>query len=675
MMNPNDHVAFRKSVRVGDAGELDDSYSETHYGALRYNLDSNRFEGLHKSRGADIFGNVWRELGVDVASSEKVGGVRVGENLMINHVTGVLSAVGNSPSRINQRIITISPHPGISDFHDIRIAISSVIGTFPDWNDGSLTQKYGVPANTNIYIFELTPGIHELCDNLELPDFVHLRGDSAKTTILNLKTKSILLGESSVISDISIISDIELHFKDACIIENVTLTGNILLEAGQFHEIRNLRILDGTIHLRQCHAILENIVCTSKSRGVLDAIVLEDCVPINFNECIELNNIKIMNYRCGIVCNMSMFNARRIDVSNVVNGCELQNSADNIISGKFHLASSKSCKLLFQDNKTNLIRLGFIVGAKVQLILPDNTSIFRNIKKLELLAIELDEPLIFDNPRMDIIVKQLMRIRCFESNLEIASLPSSSNLVNYDIHCDDFIGKLNIGFNNIELDEGSSIRLGKHFISISACLNAVKSGNIKQLQLHLDDNMIVRASSGLRLREGLYISGNDNITDYGKIVLDGDIVVCSNNGFKNVEFIDGCIICDNLVNCSFINCIFRNCRIKCNASELIMKDCIMKYDGDGDGDGEGNINESSSPFYIMNDKLNSEMNRIILRNVSIQLVFKILPLVGGYCIDSTSSSDDFNSMDDIFIAIGCIFNRNIYLNPKIKSKIEACVFE
>lgn len=672
-MNPNDHIAFRKSVRVGVASDLDNSYCDTHYGALRYNLTSNKFEGLHKSGGADIFGNVWRELGVDVASSEKVGGVRVGENLMINPATGVLSAVGNSPSRINQRIITISPHPGISDFNDIRTAISSVIGTFPDWNDGSLTQKYGVPADSNTYIFELSPGIYNFDYIIELPDFVHIRGYSAKTTVI--KARSIVLGEASVISNISIISDIELHFKDVCVIENVDLTGNILLEAGQFHEIRHLRIVDGTIHLRQCHASLENIACVTKSKGVHNAVIVEDCVPINLNECVDLSDIKIVNYKCGIVCNMSMFNARRINVSNVEIGCELLNSASNIISGKFVLDSTN--RLKFQDDKTNLVRLGFIVGAKVQLILPDNSVVFRYIKKLELLAIELDEPVQTEHGSNDylnmvVMVKQLMRIGCVESNLPMVESTSSSNLVNYDIHCDDNIGKLMIGYNSITLDEEGKggtggygvFRLGKHFNSISACLNAVKAGRIK---LHLDDNMIVKESSGVKLRDMMYISG------YGKIQLDGDMLVGSNNQFNNVEFVGGCLVLDNLSNCSFSNCIFTNCRIKCNASELIMKDCKFKMNGASDGISDGN----GSPIYIMNDKLNGEVNRIILRNVEITIMFKVIPLVGGYCIDSTSNSsnEDFNSIEDVFIAIGCIFNRNIYLNPKIKSKIEACVFE
>lgn len=695
-MNPNDHCAFRKSVRVGDAGELDDSYSETHYGALRYNLHSNRFEGLHKLRGgADIFGNVWRELGVDVASSEKVGGVRIGENLMINPATGVLSAVGNSPSRINQRIITISPMAGISDFHDIRIAISSTIGTFPDWNDGSLTQKYGVPADSTIYILQLTPGIFEIQgDMLELPDFVHLRGDSLQTTIL--KTRRLMVGDSSMISNISLIGDIEAHFKDNIIIENVRITGNILLESGQNHIVQNTQISTGYLHCIQTNLHLENVnMDAGMDAGmdaVLAAIILDDCVPINIRDCIRLYTVRISNYKVGIKCNMSMFKARGMICEDIGIGCEFNNSPTSsenektTIEGSFIINNRNSDILHYQgtgNDGSNLVRKGFMVGAKISIVLPDGSKAFRYIKHLELLVIKLDEPLYFSNSGDVIInVNQLMYV-----SFDACNIGELKNNIEHGDDCNYYIyvsscnsgtnsGWIDVGFNCLKLDDGNSCIIGKHFKTLSKALNYI-SDDKQMFVMHLVNNYIVEEPNDVELCKNLNVVCGMSERGIIRLKLDAQIYLQSNNKFENIEFEDSRLILDHLVNCEFVKCRFTNCFIKCNASQLKMTDCTI----------HNIIEESSSelaaPLFISNygndwNDVNDGDNKIILRNVDITVNFKgIAPIVGGYCIDSTSSNkgEDYSSMDDIFIAIGCVFNREIYLNSKIKSNIMACVIE
>lgn len=689
-MNPNDHCAFRKSVRVGDAGELDDSYSDTHYGALRYNLVSNRFEGLHKLHGgADIFGNVWRELGVDVASSEKVGGIRVGENLMINPATGVLSAVGNSPSRINQRIITISPITGISDFHDIQTAISSTIGTFPDWNDGSLTQKYGVPADSNIYILQLTPGIFEIQEDiLELPDFIHLRGDSKQTTIF--KTRSLIAGDSSIISNISLIGDIEAHFKDNIIIENVAITGNILLESGQNHIVQNTSIYSGHLHCIQTHLNLENLLIESSiNKSKSSAIILDDCVPINIKDCIRINNVRICNYNVGIRCNMTMFNARDMISEDVNIGCEfgrLCTTPDSsIVEGLFILKHENPTILYYkEDDGKNLIRKGFMIKTKISITLPDGSKVFRHIKHLELLVIKLDKPIKFDWMNHDLIsvsVKQLMYVSL--DNCNIGELKSDGNDCDYDIYVKNIniISNSNncidIGFNCLKLDDGNSYIIGKHFITLSKALNYISADETSTdfFVIRLVNNYIIEEPNDIKLCKNLNIVCNMGERGIIRLKLNVHIYLESNNKFENIEF-DTCIlILNHLVNCEFIKCKFTNSFIKCNASQLKMSNCVIHNTID-----ESN-GELEAPLFISNDGNDGNgcnINKIILRNVDIKVNFKELsPIVGGYCIDSTSSnkSEDYGSMDDIFIAIGCIFNREIYLNSKIKSNIMACVID
>lgn len=182
----NNPTLFPSGIRVGNVN-IDSS--ETNFGLIRYNTTRNRFEGLHKTAGAgpggsdnDDMSSVWREFTSDIASSSKVGGIKVGTNLTVNPTTGILSSVATGESRIYQQIITVSDNVGSGDYQSITTAITNALGTSPDFDDGSITTSNGAPSLTNQYIIQVSPGVYQ--ERVNLPSYVSLRGEGTNITYI-----------------------------------------------------------------------------------------------------------------------------------------------------------------------------------------------------------------------------------------------------------------------------------------------------------------------------------------------------------------------------------------------------------------------------------------------------------------------------------------------------------
>jgi hypothetical protein len=671
-MNPNDHVSFRKSVRIGDASDLDDSNANTHYGSLRYNINTNKFEGLHKSTGADIFGNVWRELGVDVASSDKIGGIRIGENLFINPDTGVLNAVGNSPSRMNQRIITISPFPGISDFHDIKTAISSTLGTSPDWNNGSLTQKYGAPADSNIYIFELTPGIFNSQSTVELPDFVHLLGYSKEATIINVS--SLIIGDHNVIYNITVNGNLKSLYKDSINIHDSIINGELLIEAGQFHVLKSLEVYN-TITLKQCQASMK-FVNVKITRHHKHAIILDNCIPITLDDTIILEDITCsinsdIIADSAILCESSMFICRNSRIIGYKNGIVFKSAT--IINDYFTRSENHNVTELTTINQNkNLIRKGFIEKAMILISTSDNTHI-KQIHSLDLLSLTLNDTLNTDDTTIPIRIEQFMFIDLYnvEFNVVYSSISCDKGSIYY-IKARGIIqsmtSTINIGngTNVLIMDNKREYIVGNsgrhHFTAISAAIDAI-DGDLP-FTIILEEGIIINLGKGepLVCKEGLNIVGNNS-----ELILE-ELVLKSHVKLENLQIKCKRAILDHVVDCYITNCKFI-CEeaFNINTSSFSMTNCKIKCDGDGDGD----ASSIKSGMMISSDGSVME-NVIILRSVDIYMNFSKIPLVGGYAIDS-SSFEEYEGHGDKIILIGCIFNRNIYLNKKIIQHIVNCV--
>ena len=185
-VDPTQLVIFDKSIVISNSGELQNNTGNK--GQLRFNQSTLKFEGYHSAAGADIFGNVWRPLTQDVATTSNLGVFRVGNNLTINPSTGVLSSIASGSGRINQLVITVSPILGAADYQTINEAISNAIGTSSGgYIDGSITSVIGSPPSTIYpFVIQLAPGQYsESLNQIVLPDYVSMRGESNYNSIIN----------------------------------------------------------------------------------------------------------------------------------------------------------------------------------------------------------------------------------------------------------------------------------------------------------------------------------------------------------------------------------------------------------------------------------------------------------------------------------------------------------
>ena len=188
VINPDNTPTFVNGVRVGNVG-IDYTSAPSNYGTIRYNLDLNRFEGLHRTTGPTYEGSstsnlnsYWRTFGPELASTTVAGVAKIGTNLTINSTTGVLSSIATGESRIYQGVITISDNDWGADYTSINTAITNALGNPPGYSDGSITTDYGAPSLTNKYILLVGPGVYN--ERVNLPNYVILRGEGIDKTFL-----------------------------------------------------------------------------------------------------------------------------------------------------------------------------------------------------------------------------------------------------------------------------------------------------------------------------------------------------------------------------------------------------------------------------------------------------------------------------------------------------------
>ena len=225
----NTSFVFNNSITINAKDTIDtDQTSYPNIGQLIFNKKNLKFEGYHSgpnsNAGADIFGNSWRPLTQDVASADELGIIRVGPNLNMNPITGILSSVAAGVSRIYQCVITVSPILGAADYQSINQAIVHAIGT-PTYSptpytNGFLTSNIGgtgvpsAPSPTYPFVIQLGPGQYsESLNQIILPDYVSLRGEDNYNSVItqhigsNISIQSgsmVTLGQNSEIKNVVI---------------------------------------------------------------------------------------------------------------------------------------------------------------------------------------------------------------------------------------------------------------------------------------------------------------------------------------------------------------------------------------------------------------------------------------------------------------------------------------
>jgi hypothetical protein len=327
-------VLFQRGIRIGytdingnETEKEEENSSNLCAGLIRYNPQIHRFQGLHHKDGANEFNETWRNFGLDVASKNILGGIKVGSNLNIDPKTGVLSAVNTSTSKIYRRIITVSPIDNEADYTSINEAILHCLGTedcgyingiFTDSNNDRFL---GELSNECIYTIILSPGIYK--EYILLPDNVHLICENTKSAIIkfpinNIKINQkeqnnesdcelnslITMGNNTVLKNIKIIIDTPIKLykwigifsenKSNVIFDNVSIND---YENHNNHEIIGIYIYGGynniikssEIILNLGYGIIKGIELKETETTINNSILMIDS-PSNYNYAIYVKN-------------------------------------------------------------------------------------------------------------------------------------------------------------------------------------------------------------------------------------------------------------------------------------------------------------------------------------------------------------------------------------------------
>lgn len=193
----------------------DNTILTTMEGSIGYEAATDKFYGV--TVATDVESTRKRTLTQTVASRTETGQIKIGTNLEMNSITGVMSSIAVSGSRIFDLVITISTISGAADYTDIATAIQDVIGTpGGGYTDGTMTQASqlnSAPSETYQFIILLSPGIYEISNTIVLPDYVSIIGtnkneciikytQSNNTSIIN--SAAITTGTNSVLADFTL---------------------------------------------------------------------------------------------------------------------------------------------------------------------------------------------------------------------------------------------------------------------------------------------------------------------------------------------------------------------------------------------------------------------------------------------------------------------------------------
>ena len=286
--------AILDSLYIRNGGlKLGDTNNEIP-GTIRFNTSNNFFEGYTGEPGP--LGETWRSLLLEMASSDVLGGIKVGTNLTITS-GGVLSSVATGVSRIFQNVITVSKNVGSADYTTINGAIDYI-------NDLILSSNPNKPTHNNPFKIIVSPGIYQ--EHLTLPDYVSLEGEGSNVTVIRRLDGAdtvedgalIIMGESSRLENLELqhyesggdySAIVYANHKSNLIFSNLKIVmGDLLYDAGV--NVYGLYFID-------CDdPILDNLTINiTKGTGDIYGLYFDPTNPIVFNTKITMiskNKIK-----------------------------------------------------------------------------------------------------------------------------------------------------------------------------------------------------------------------------------------------------------------------------------------------------------------------------------------------------------------------------------------------
>ncbi len=194
-------------------------------GTIRYNPTADRVES-YLSNVQSYNNSNWAPMSLSIASPTELGGIKIGNNLTINS-TGIVSAVGEAPSRYYQRILSVCQRPNTGNYTSIQQCLEQFFdyqftgSPNIDWttSGGDLANLHIDPINfpwpdaSNLYIIQVSPGVYEEnADTIRLPPYVVLQGDTEGSVVIkNTPTNGIMLRPSTG----SVIERITVDMTDA----------------------------------------------------------------------------------------------------------------------------------------------------------------------------------------------------------------------------------------------------------------------------------------------------------------------------------------------------------------------------------------------------------------------------------------------------------------------------
>lgn len=703
------NVILQKGIKIGDCdikgSESEYDSSNDFCGLIKYNKETNRFQGLHHNDTKDEFGNTWRNFGLDMATNHTLGGIKIGSNLNMDYKTGILSAVSHPNSTMQQKIITISSVEGKGDYNDLHSAIYDCFGTYyHSYEDGILTDErnpsyIGHLEESNKYIIYLLPGTYELEKEIIIPPFVQIIGcNKESVTIKTNKYKFNLLNNcllKDVIIDLSndeeedeeLIYGLSLENIKNVRIENIEITNTNNLSNNNFVGIKiyggnniildkiNINFNEGLYEIKGLELYKTNVILENSKINIITNNEKSIGILTNESDIFILNttiNIKDSVYICGIECVNSSFNFKKSEMN-----LSSYFYTDNMIA---FLLDDKSEQLDFicKNNElynnefiNNLIEKGFRTN---QLILNEKT--LYKIKELEEMKMKLDETI---KDHEHFLFNKVNKLYMINS---IINFNKDNEFCNYELFKNNAFTYL---INSYETSYKN--------ININPYTHIIFDNNIDEIEI--DGNIIENINDGIDYCETLR-----RLLNIKKIIiklkpikykLKKDIVIHSNTILKGldsdiiIEGLDKIVIKGN-------NIIISNLKIKVENKNNQVFECINGYNIKIKNINIQLVNFNSICYFFENVSCYFENINVRLENnmMSIDLaevnIFKFISSnifmekIDIYCIESTFLKNKYINIKNIDSSLEihylivknllCSHNTGLYIkNDKIKNKI------
>mgnify|MGYP000088406229 CR=1 FL=1 len=299
-------------------------------GLIRYNSDTDKFEGYVASGRDFVNGSNFVPMSLDVATSSSLGGIKLGNNLSIT-ADGKMNAVASAVSRKFQKILIVSQsvqentdpeatndYITTGDYRSINQCIIQFFGydantdTFPNGELGSLNKdEYPDPSENNKYVVLLTPGEYKedlttLTDidphqTIDIPPFVTVMGDDRDSCVINIKNlTSIIMRRNTALKNLTI----DLTNAN----ENITPTdpNEIIKAIDILSSANNITIENVVFKISTCNINTSFIYSNTNNNVLIRNINLKtDNLPASINTVDNFVSLTVIN---GITSQIIMDN-------------------------------------------------------------------------------------------------------------------------------------------------------------------------------------------------------------------------------------------------------------------------------------------------------------------------------------------------------------------------------